>query len=361
MTKPGFCSMCNFETIVFGDVKPYLLDRTDEFALYSKESENFTIMCCNCWKEQDEMDKLLYGEMKIPIKALTWDKPLPKDNQETSPTIIKNIVINNNTNNNTNINYNTSNITPTYNTTNNTNKITQIKDPDNIINSLSSNYNKVLRKANKMKTQRIKEEIKKQKLAKQEELLKTNEQMKQQKMMEQYEHLKKLEEETQQEQEQCKMREKEQLEMEKRKNELHDDKIKLEIKTRKQLNTEKRNKKNSEIETIEKEYNVSFSDCLFVEQPNEILKKYNKGFLSRSCCHKCKVIKAYPNDFVDKFNNLNEERDNDLCTECIIVKSQKEIDNKSYNMVKCSCGVTYYGATFEARHKHENSQRHIKA
>ena len=79
MAKPGFCSMCNFETIVFGDVKPYLLDRTDEFALYSKESENFTIMCCNCWKEQDEMDKPLYGEMKIPIKALTWNNPLPKD------------------------------------------------------------------------------------------------------------------------------------------------------------------------------------------------------------------------------------------------------------------------------------------
>ena len=37
------------------------------------------------------------------------------------------------------------------------------------------------------------------------------------------------------------------------------------------------------------------------------------------------------------------------------------MEHKSYNMVKCKCGVTYYGATFEAKHKHETSQRHIKA
>ena len=59
--------------------------------------------------------------------------------------------------------------------------------------------------------------------------------------MEQYEQIKKLEEETLQEEEQCKTREKGQLEMERRKNELHDEQIKLEVKTRKQLNTEKRN------------------------------------------------------------------------------------------------------------------------
>ena len=42
-------------------------------------------------------------------------------------------------------------------------------------------------------------------------------------------------------------------------------------------------------------------------------------------------------------------------------KSQKVCDIKSYSMVKCSCGVTYYGATPEAIHKHESSTRHIKA
>ena len=110
--------------------------------------------------------------------------------------------------------------------------------------------------------------------------------------------------------------------MEIRKNELHDEKIKLEIKTRKQLNTEKRYKY-SKIEAIEKEYKISFDDSVFVEQPNENLKKYNKGYLSCYCCHKCKVIKAYPKYFVDKYNNLNEERDYDLCTECLIVKSKK--------------------------------------
>ena len=40
------------------------------------------------------MDKILYKEMKVPIKAWTWDKPLPTDHQETAPTVITNIVIN---------------------------------------------------------------------------------------------------------------------------------------------------------------------------------------------------------------------------------------------------------------------------
>ena len=41
MATPGFCSVCNFESIVFGDVKPYLLDKTDEFALNNRDNENF--------------------------------------------------------------------------------------------------------------------------------------------------------------------------------------------------------------------------------------------------------------------------------------------------------------------------------
>ncbi len=89
MTAPGFCSICNFKTVKFGDVKSYLLDRTDEFAIYDKDNEGYTIMCCKSWKEQGEIDKLLYGKMNTTIKALTWDKPLPKDHQETAPTIIK--------------------------------------------------------------------------------------------------------------------------------------------------------------------------------------------------------------------------------------------------------------------------------
>ncbi len=69
MTAPGFCSICDFETVKFGDVKPYLLDRTDEFSIYDKDNEGYAIMCCKCWKEQDEIDKLLYGEMNVTIKA----------------------------------------------------------------------------------------------------------------------------------------------------------------------------------------------------------------------------------------------------------------------------------------------------
>ena len=74
-TKAGFCSQCCYETVKFGDVKPYLLDRTDEFAIYDKDNENFTSMCCKCWKAQNKMDTDLYKSMGIPIKMLTWDKP----------------------------------------------------------------------------------------------------------------------------------------------------------------------------------------------------------------------------------------------------------------------------------------------
>ncbi len=85
MTAPGFCSICNFETVKFGDVKPYLLDRMDEFAIDDKDNEVYAIMCCKCWKEQDEIDKLLYGEMNVTNKRLTWDKPLPKDPIKKQP------------------------------------------------------------------------------------------------------------------------------------------------------------------------------------------------------------------------------------------------------------------------------------
>ena len=89
MTTLGFCSVCNFETVEFGDVKPYLLDRTDEFALYDKDNEGYAIMCCKCWNEQDRMDRLLFGEMKTPIKPLTWEKHLPQHHQQTTLPLLK--------------------------------------------------------------------------------------------------------------------------------------------------------------------------------------------------------------------------------------------------------------------------------
>ena len=68
-------------------------------------------------------------------------------------------------------------------------------------------------------------------------------------------------------------------------------------------------KKYSEIEAIEKGYNVSFKDrCSSVEQPDEILKKYNGGLLICLCCSKCNVMKAYPNGFLDTYGRLNENR-----------------------------------------------------
>ena len=365
MTALGFCSVCNFETVEFGDVKPYLLDRTDEFALYDKDNDGYAIMCCKCWNEQDEMDRHIFGEMKIPIKPLTWEKHLPQHHQQAPPTIIKNIVINNNTNNiNYNTSnliptYNTSNITPTYNTTNNntTNKITKIIDPDGIIDPSSSDYQRILKKANKYKAEREKKEaeLKKQ----QEELMK--EEAKRKLLEEQYETLKNYNDEK--EEQLIALREREQFLEEQRQKALRDNQIKLEVAERKKKNKERMDKKHSEIDTIEKTYNVSFGELSSVEQPIENLKKLNDGLLICLCCSKCRVFKAYPNDYLDTYGRLNENRiDNkDVCSECLLTRSQQIIDCMSCNMVKCSCGVTYYGATFEARQKHESSPRHIKA
>ena len=344
MTTLGFCSVCNFETVEFGDVKPYLLDRTDEFALYDKDNEGYAIMCCKCWNEQDRMDRLLFGEMKTPIKPLTWDKHLPQHHQQTTPTIIKNIVINNNTNN---INYNTSNLIPTYNTTNNntTNKITKIIDPDGIIDPLSSDYQRILKKANKYKAEREKREMEQLKMTKQKELLK------------------KLDEEVEKEEQQCALREREQALEEKRQKELSENQIKLDIAERKKKNKERMDKKNREIDAIEKAYNVSFGELSSVEQPDERLKQYNDGLLICLCCSQCRVFKAYPNNYLDTYGRLNENRtnDKDICSECVKEKSEKVIDCRLSNMVKCKCGIKYYCATIEARQKHEVSEKHINA
>ena len=339
----AICNTCEYKSTTFGDIKPYLSDRTDEFALYSNDNDNYVPLCSNCWRKQDELDMYLYNEMKIPVKNLTWDKPFPKDHKDVAPIINNNI-----TYNTTNINYNTSNLIPTYNTNttnNNITKITKIIDPDGIIDPFSSDYKRVLRNANKYKVEREKKDNAKQKLAKEQELLK------------------KLDVEMEIEAKQCAIREKEQLEEEKRKTELHEAKIKLDDEIRKKIRRERNDKKENEIEAIEKEYNVTFGELSSVEQPDETLKKYHNGLLICLCCSKCKVFKAYPNGYLDSYGRLNENRidKKDICSECLLTRSQLVSESMSCNMVKCACGVLYYGATFEAIHKHETSPRHIKA
>ena len=377
----AICNTCDFKSISFGDVKPYLSDRENEFALYCNDNDNYTPMCSNCWLKQDAADTYLYNELKIPIKKLTWEKPFPKDH--IAPII--NNIITYNTNN-----FNTSNLTPTYNTTSNltptynntsnltptynidttnyntsnishifnTNKITRIIDPDGIIDPMSSGYNSMLKRANKYRAENKKKEIERLRKIREQETVEFNKKKESEFIKEQ---LRLLAIETEKDKERCAIREKEQLEEKLRNDMLHDNPIKLVINYNKKINKEKRDKKLYEIENIEKEYNILFGDHLAVEQPNEILKKYNKGFLTHLCCFKCKIIKAYPNGFVNSYNKLNEEKENDICTECTQFRSQKDIDNKSCNMVKCACGVLYYGATFEGIHKHESSPRHIKA
>ncbi len=98
---------------------------------------------------------------------------------------------------------------------------------------------------------------------------------------------------------------------------------------------------------------MSFEELLFVEQPVETLKKYNDGILICLCCSKCRAFKAYPNDYLDTYGRLN-----DICSECL---KEKVIDCRLSNMIKCTCGIKYYCATFEARQKHEASEKHINA
>lgn len=368
MAKAGFCSICNFETVNLGDIKPYLLDRTDKFAIYSKDNDAFALMCKTCWNDYDAIDSQLYQNMDNCIKTLTWDKPLPKDHTEETPTIIKNIVINNTTNN---INYNTSNITPTYNTTNNntTNKITKIIDPDGIIDPLSSDYKRALRKANKYRVERERKERERKRL----ELLRIKEENEKRQLQEKYEQAKQIEEEAEKERQACIAREREEALKKKREDELHNKMIRQEEEERKKQNNEIRNKKLYEINMIEKEFNVSFGDNIDyknkvynVPQPDEKMKKFNNGLMTFACCHKCKVYKGYPNQFVTSYGKLTENRvvrnkEVVICADCIKEQSQKDAESKSYNMVKCKCGVSYYCATFEAKNKHESSARHIKA
>ena len=180
-------------------------------------------------------------------------------------------------------------------------------------------------------------------------------------LKEQYEMLKNYDDDK--EEQLIALREREQALEDKRQQALRDNQIKLEVAERKRLNKERMDKKDREIDAIEKAYNVSFGELSSVEQPDENLMKYNGGLLISLCCSKCRVFKAYPNDYLDTYGRLNENRINnkDVCSECLMVKSQIVTDSMSCNMVKCSCGVTYYGATIEARNKHESSSRHIKA
>jgi hypothetical protein len=116
------------------------------------------------------------------------------------------------------------------------------------------------------------------------------------------------------------LREKEQMFKEQQKQELHDNQIKLKIAEAKRINKQIQDKKNAEIEAIEKGYNVTFGELSSVEQPDETLKKYNDGLLICLCCSKCKVFKAYPNGYLDTYGKLNENRVNnkDICSECIM-------------------------------------------
>jgi hypothetical protein len=200
MSKAGFCSICNYETEREGDVKPYLLDWMDKYAIYSKDNEVFSLMCKPCWEEQYNMDNLIYKNIDDCIKTLTWDKPLPKDhnNDKVPSIIVNNIYTTNNITSNLIPTFNTSNLIPTTNNNINTNNnttnnnttnnitykeykkpVTSFHDPDGIIGSSSPDYKKVLKKMNdkikleneeiKLHNEKVKEQERLEKLKNKEE------------------------------------------------------------------------------------------------------------------------------------------------------------------------------------------------
>ena len=66
----AICNTCEFQSIVFGDIKPYLSDRVDEFAVCSIDNDSYVPLCRKCWNAQDEMDTYMYNEMKVRFKYL---------------------------------------------------------------------------------------------------------------------------------------------------------------------------------------------------------------------------------------------------------------------------------------------------
>ena len=404
------CVNCDYETEKFGDIKPYLTDREQDFALFSLDTDDMTPLCYKCWNEQDKMDVELYKQNGINIRPLTWENPFPQNqkffptikNEITTPTII-NYNITSNTANTTNIS-NTSNLIPTYNTTNNTTnnnttnivkkefkkKLTKLNDPDGLIDIISPSYKKILKDINQniiLYNAKLKEELKAQKLKEKEEKEKKQLELKLMKLEEQkdnvklkvekidikktakemkkkvemalfQEKLKEAEKTTVEEERAYIIKEQQDILEDKRKNEIMDQKELLFINERRRENEKIKNKKENEIKMIEDTYKVSFGDKNSVKQPDETLKALNGGLLTKYRCERCDTFKGMPNDFLNRFGKLTTKNH---CSDCIAQEYERKTEYREANLKVCKCGIKYICITDEAKIRHEASDKHINA
>ena len=75
-------------------------------------------------------------------------------------------------------------------------------------------------------------------------------------------------------------------------------------------------------------------------------------------CSKCKEIKAFPYQFLNKYDKISMT---DTCSKCIEKKSEQVMKSLEKNMWTCACGITYPCCTEKAMLKHELSDRHKNA
>ena len=390
---------CNYESKKIGDLQPYPLDRELK-EIYVNGSEGFPFICKKCWMEQDEKDTKFYSDCGITIKKISFEPEEDIKNEECNPEEpikneeyipkepIKNTPKNDVIFTTSNINFFTNcNITSNfiekilshdiYNTNNNTSNdiITEKTIPNNNTNDIISptdfsrdDYMFILqhpsvRKNIEKNRAENKKKLEKEQKEKQKELEKQKQEIeeKQKEMIDLKNKMKEKEEKEKEEFERVRLRDEEWLKEENRKIQIKIDNELLGVKTRKKDNKEKREKIDNEYKAIEDYYGISFG--LYgtdkVLQPDENLKHLGNGFIIPSICKKCKIFKAYPNEFVDNKNILNECKE--ICNDCITKKYQREKECREPHFRICKCGVKYYCPRFENQLIHEATERHKKA
>lgn len=361
----GFCNKCGYESKDIDDLKKYYQDR-DEL-----NPEDIWMLCKCCWEKQDKTDKFLYEQMNIIIQPLTWDNHKPdyswniyrvkkddvKDDineeikiataveikEEPKTTIINNITV-----------------VPNYINNYFLNPYDNKKSNQNIY--------KKLEKEKKLREKL--EKIEKEKLEKEElerlqneafNLLKENE-------LEKIQVEKEIDE---------------LIENERKKDValnyqiLNNPKIEQnKIQRRYRLEKEK-----YEIQQLEDKYgkNISKVDYkyLAIQTDEELKKKFECDFICDIKCHYCDILRAYPNDYVNRYKKAINEYDNGninpsfldkngnllyKCYECSKKKSDSVINFRDNNKKKCDlCNCWYYCFNEDQRIKHEESKRCINA
>lgn len=73
-------------------------------------------------------------------------------------------------------------------------------------------------------------------------------------------------------------------------------------------------------------------------------------------CEKCKVIKAFPDQFINEKNKYNVE----MCNECVKNKTNIVMNCRANKEALCECGMTFYYSSERAKELHQLSLQHKK-